>query len=194
MSININEIEIKFQINKINFIKKILKNQKAQFIGRAFEKTIRFDSPDESLEKSGRFLRIRTGFKNVITLKQKISNKKFKEREEIELEISDPKRMRLILENLGFNKVLIMEKYREKWQLNNAEICIDKLPMGIFIEIEGKEKSIKEIVKILGLNFKDRIIVTYWDLWKEFSKKRGIKDDNIIFTSIKKIKTKNANF
>ena len=186
MNSNTHEIEIKFKIDKPNFIRTILKNQKAQFIGRVFERTVRFDAPNRNLEKRGRFLRIRTGFKNIITFKRKIRNKKFKEREEIELEISNPEKMKVILENLGFTKILIMEKYREKWKLNNVEIVIDKLPMGTFIEIEGSKKLIKKIIKILGLNFKDRITETYWDLWKKFSKKQGIKNKNITFTLIKK--------
>lgn len=186
MRINNREIEIKFKIDKADSIRAILKNRKAQFFGRVFQRTVRFDTPNDDLEKRDQFLRTRTGFKNTITFKQKIENKKFKARKEIEFEISDPEKMNAILENLGFTKVLIMEKYREKWRLNNAEIVIDKLPMGTFIEIEGKEKAIKEMVEILRLNFKDRITSTYWDLWKEFSKKKGIKNENITFGSLKK--------
>ncbi len=186
MNNNNKEIEIKFKIDKPDFIRKILRNRKAKFVGKAFEKTLRFDSPDKILEKKNQFLRIRTGFRNVITFKRKIENKQFKEREEIELEIASPQQMKLILENLGFIRILIMEKYREKWRLSNAEIVIDKLPMGTFVEIEGEEKTIKEIVRILGLNFKDRIIKSYWDLWKEFSKKEGIKNENITFNSVEK--------
>jgi len=193
MVTNNHEVEIKFKIINSSFIRKILKKQGAQFIGKAFEKTFRFDTTDKNLEQRGQFLRVRTGFKNVITFKRKIENKKFKEREEIELEISNPEKMRMILENLGFTKILIMEKYREKWRSDDKEIVIDRLPMGMFIEIEGEEKVIKEMVKTLGFDFKDKITGTYWDLWREFSKKEGIKDENIIFTS-KKVKTKNANF
>jgi adenylate cyclase class 2 len=108
----------------------------------------------------------------VITFKRKLKSKNFKEREEIELEISDPEKMEIILKNLGFTKVRIMEKYREKWKLKDTEIVIDKLPMGNFIEIEGKEKSIKKVVNLLGLDFKNRLVCTYWDLWKDFTKKK----------------------
>lgn len=188
------EIELKFRNFDPQVIRKKLKNKGARFVGRVFEKTIRFDTPNSNLEKIGRFLRIRTGFKNTITFKQKIDNRKFREREEIELEISNPEKMKIILERLGFTKVLIMEKHREKWQLRETEVVIDILPMGTFLEIEGTEKSIKEMAKNLGLVLKDKILGTYWDLWKEFSKKKNIKDRNIIFDLIKKIKKTNANF
>ena len=193
MATNNHEIEIKFKIDNPNLIRKILKREKMHFIGKAFEKTFRFDTTDKNLEQRGQFLRVRTGFKNVITFKRKIENKKFKEREEIELEISNPEKMMMILENLGFTKILIMEKYREKWRSDDIEIVIDRLPMGMFIEIEGEEKVIKEMVKTLGFDFKDRITGTYWDLWREFSKKENIKDENIIFNSTLRRKNRDEN-
>jgi len=178
------EIELKFKIDKPGLFREKLKGKGAKFLGKTFERTIKFDTKNGSLIKQRKFLRIRTGFKNTITLKRKTKPKdeEFKEREEIELEISNPKEMEIILENLGFTKKWIMEKYREKYQLKNAEIVIDRLPkMGNFIELEGTKKIIKQIAKILGLNFKDRITATYWGLWKDYCKKHGIKDENIIF-------------
>jgi predicted adenylyl cyclase CyaB len=182
------EIEIKFKIKKPNLIREKLKNLKAEFIGKAFERTIKFDTQDEHLKRQGKFLRIRTGFKSVITLKRKPSKLKrgFKEREEIEIEISDPIEMEKILENLGFIKKWIMEKYREKWILGNVEVVIDKLPkMGYFVEIEGSKKAIQKTAKILGLDLKNGITATYWDLWKDYCKRKGIKEENIIFNKRK---------
>jgi adenylate cyclase class IV len=77
------EIEIKFKIKKPNLIREKLKNLKAEFVGKVFERTIKFDTEKENLKEQGKFLRIRTGFKNVITFKRKISkfDKDFKERE-----------------------------------------------------------------------------------------------------------------
>jgi len=187
------EIELKFKIEKPNLIRKTLQNLKAEFIGKAFERTIKFDTQDEHLRRQGKFLRIRTGFKNVITFKKKIdkTDKDFKEREEIEIEISNPTEMEKILENLGFAKKWIMEKYREKWILGKVEISIDKLPrMGYFIEIEGKKRAIQNTAKILELDFKNKITATYWDLWKDYCQREGIKEENIIFKNGSKKITK----
>lgn len=178
---NNREIEVKFKIANHGVIRKILIKNKAQFIGRAFEKTVRFDTPRGALQKDCKFLRLRSGFKNVITFKRKIKNNRFKEREEIELEISDLKKMKLILESLGFTRVLIMEKYREKWRLQDVEIVLDTLPMGKFIEIEGSKKSIVAAVKMLNLNFRNRIISSYWDIWKEYSRAAKINGEDIVF-------------
>jgi predicted adenylyl cyclase CyaB len=179
------EIEIKFKIKNLNLIKRKLKDKKAKFIGKTLERTIKFDTENKDLEKKGKFLRVRTGFKNVITFKRKIKRKdtKFKEREEIELEISEPEKMKVILENLGFTKKWMMEKYREKWILGDAEIVIDKLPeMGNFLEIEGNKKSIQKTAKLLGLRLADGITATYWGLWEDYCQRKGIeKEENIIF-------------
>jgi len=178
------EIEIKFKIDKPDLIREKLKEARAKFIGKAFERTIKFDTKNDDLEKQEKFLRVRTGFENVITFKKKINkvDKNFKEREEIEVEISDPEKMKKILENLGFTKKWVMEKYREKWILGDAEIVIDRLPkMGNFIEIEGSKKAIQKTAKILGLDLKNGITATYWGLWEDYCQKRGIKEENIIF-------------
>jgi adenylate cyclase class 2 len=119
----------------------------------------------------------------VITFKKKINkvDKDFKEREEIEIEISNPKEMEMILAELGFTKKWIMEKYREKWQWGSAEVVIDRLPFGNFIEIEGSKKSIQKAAKLLGLRLADGITATYWGLWEDYCQRKGIKEENIIF-------------
>ena len=178
------EIEIKFKIKKPDLIRKKLKEKGAKFVGKAFEKTVRFDTKNGDLKKEGKFLRVRTGFKNVITFKKKINKtgKIFKEREELELEISEPEKMKVILENLGFTKKWVMEKYREKWQWGSVEIVIDKLPkMGNFIEIEGSKKAIEKAAKLLGLRLANGITATYWGLWEDYRKTYGLKNENIIF-------------
>jgi adenylate cyclase class IV len=94
--------------------------------------------------------------------------------------------MEKILENLGFTKKWIMEKYREKWILGNVEVVIDKLPkMGYFVEIEGSKGAIQKTAKILGLDLKKGITATYWGLWNDYCKRKVIKEENIIFNKRK---------
>ena len=175
------EIEVKFKIQKPEDLVKLLKKLKADFKGKAFERTVRFDTPNFALEKEGKFLRLRSGFKNVITFKAKIENAKFQEREEIELEVQDQERMGLILNKLGLTENKIMEKYRQKWNLDNTEIVIDKLPMGDFIEIEGSESAIRKVIIKFGLDFRDSIAKTYWDIWADYCKENKINEENIVF-------------
>ena len=179
------EIELKFKIGNPILNRERLKKLSAKFIGKAFERTIRFDTKNKELEKEGKFLRVRTGFKNTITFKKKIekSDKRFREREEIEFEISDPKKMQVILENIGFTRKLIMEKYREKWQWGSAEIVIDRLPFGYFIEIEGSGKAILKTINSMELDFQDKITDTYWGLWEVIVKNIILKTRILFFNN-----------
>lgn len=127
---------------------------------------VRFETPGGDLERTGRFLRVRTGFASVVTFKQKLGkDTKFKVRKEIELAVEDPKKMEQLIEGLGFTKRWIMEKYREKWQVLGVEVVIDKLPFGTYMEIEGSRTSIKNVVAKLGLNMADGLIDGYNELW-----------------------------
>lgn len=174
------EREIKIKIkNPYSFIKKIEK-QGAKFLGFTKQTTYRFDTKTKDLEKQGKFLRTRTGFKSTITLKKKIGlDKKVKLRKEIELEISDIKAMNKILKELGFNCLRVMEKYRAKWKYKGLEITLDELPFGIFCEIEGPEKMINRFLKKIHKDKAKRITETYWKLHKKQNKK------DIIFKSYK---------
>ena len=66
--------------------------------------------------------------------------------------------------------------------------------MGKFIEIEGRKEQIEGVSKVLGLKFEERIVKNYRELWEEFCKEKGIKDENkdenITFASVKKLKYK----
>lgn len=175
------EIEIKFKVLDLNVIAEQLEKIGLQTQGQVFEKTWRFDTPNNDLEKAGKFLRLRNGIKKTLTFKRKVANKEFKEREEIELEISDLEKIKKIFENLGYTKILIMEKYRQKWSGQGVEICLDKMPMGNYIEIEGKREAIKEMVAKLSFDLNKKIVATYWDLWREYAKEHNIDNENIIF-------------
>jgi len=179
------EVEIKFRVRNFRKIKEILKSKGGKFVGKAFERTVRFDTPKNNLAAKGLFLRVKTGFKNVITVKQRLAkqDRAFKERKEIEFEISDPKKMEIILKLLGFGKLKIMEKYREKWRFGKCEVVLDRLPFGNFIEIEGGRKAIKKAAKLLGLDFKKSTTAIYWELWRKFKRIHKIKraSEDIIF-------------
>ncbi len=188
------EKEIKLKVNNYESLINSLRKCKAKNLGSAFERTIRFEKNNHGLENEGLFLRVRSGFKNIITLKEKVENGNVHERKEFETEIGNVEIVREIINKLGFSKEMIMEKYRSKYNLEKTELCIDELPFGLFVEIEGNEKDIFETVKKLGLNEDDKILVTYWDLFEEYKKNTG-KDlgENITFPKDYKQKTKLKN-
>lgn len=174
------EKEIKLKINNIEGVVDALRRSGAIFIGGALEKTIRFDTKAQEYEKQGKFLRVRSGFSNTITLKEKINNaeKSVRARKETEFEIEDIDKMCYILNVLGLDYTRTMEKYRQHWKLDNCNVTLDELPFGIFMEIEGEENEIFKICNKLGLNKDDKILVTYWELWAEISDNKDIIFDS----------------
>lgn len=176
------ETEIKIELKDIDLILDLLK-KKAVFEGKTFQRTIRMDTPNMDLEKKKIFLRVRSGFKNIVTLKiNKKKTDKFFQRDEYETEVKDVNLLSEIFSLLGFNKKLVMEKYRAIFKYQETTLCLDELPFGIFLEIEGKEDDITKVIKELNLGLEKKIIVSYWDLFTKYKKENNILDQkNIIF-------------
>ena len=169
--INISK-EVKLKIKDKNQIIKKLKSKNAVLIGGCKETSTRYDDKKESYEKKGEFIRLRSGLKNTITLKEKVDEEdsKILTRNDIEIEVDNLKGIKYILKKLGLNPVYTMEKYRLKWLYNENEIDIDELLFGCFLEIHGKENEIWKILEELELKKEDIIEGTYWDIFEEFKK------------------------
>src|SRR2546426_12632943 len=101
----------------------------------------------ETLDVTRSVLRLRRiGDRGVLTYKESLPPRlDMKHRREDETCVDDPDAMELILDALGFAPALVYEKRRETWRLEQTEIVIDELPFGLFMEIEGSEKDIREI-------------------------------------------------
>lgn len=178
------EKEVKYHItDPIALIDK-LKEQNAIFSGYHLERTIRVDKPGWELSNAGTFIRLRSGFKNTLTLKEaRKKESEVSERMEIEVEIDDVGLCQKLLQEIGLTESLIMEKYRMLWKIKDTLITIDELPFGIYAEIEGSIQSIKVISELLGLKYEERIIITYWEIYEELMKASHQKeyDPNIVF-------------
>src|SRR5687767_4564554 len=74
-----------------------------------------------------------------------------KSREELEVNVDDPDTMRTIFARLGFALTLEYPKVRETWRLGTVEIALDKLPFGLYGEIEGPLDDIRSVADALGL-------------------------------------------
>ena len=180
------EIEIKVAVSNIEAFEKKVMALDPQVIAEVLERTIRFDNDTGDLEKKGIFVRVRSGSKNIWTVKKKIKDAgeadKYFQRNEWEVEISDLETARQMLKVLGFEQEFIMEKYRKKFILPEAEITIDRLPFGVYAEIEADKDVIDNLSKMLELDDLERITVTYWHLHDEYNKVHGLSERNIIFS------------
>jgi adenylate cyclase class 2 len=133
------ETEVKFHLTDVEPVRNTIIKLGADSKGRVFETNLRYENKNNDLIKSKSLLRLRKDTKTTLTFKSGLESEdnEFKSLRELEVEVSDFNRMKLILEALGFHKEQIYEKYRETLILNGTTLCIDAMPFGNFLEIEG---------------------------------------------------------
>lgn len=172
------ETEIKIELSDPRSVIQKLRENGAVFLGAAKEKTIRIDTKSCDLEEKGLFLRVRGGFSNTITLKEKVGeDTTTRNRLETEFEIEDIDNMIYIFKRIGFNYIRELDKYRTMWSFQQVSIVIDELPFGIYMEIEGNEDQIKAVKQELDLMSESSVIETYW----EINEKKNPNNSSIIF-------------
>ena len=96
-----------------------------------------------------------------------------KQQREEETAVADAEAMEAILAALGFTPALVYEKRRQTWRLGNTEVVIDVLPFGLFMEIEGSEKEIARVEKLLEAEAVPAVMETYPALTAQLGRKRG---------------------
>jgi adenylate cyclase class 2 len=132
----------------------------------------------ESLEMGNSVLRLRRiGKRGILTYKQRFpSNSDIKHQREDETRVDDPDAMEAILDALGFVASLVYEKRRQTWTLGKTEVVIDELPFGLFMEIEGAEKDIRDIESQLAIKRLRAESATY----PQLTQKHGTDHDGVV--------------
>jgi adenylate cyclase class IV len=171
--------QVKFLLDDFCSMSYNLVANDAVFIGGSFETTTRYDTINDKYSNEGIYVRTKSGFRNTLTLKEKSDdfNNNLFSRYITEIEIENIEDITYILEKIGLNKKIIMEKYRMNWILDGINLSIDELPFGIYLEIKGSDEEIKRIIKKLNIKSK-RINITYWDIYEKDYKK---SEDDIKF-------------
>ena len=96
------------------------------------------------LDTRGAVLRLRkTENKTLLTYKEGIRvNSHVKQKIEFETEVADVDETEKIIGALGYRLSIVYEKHRKTFHLGDAEIVLDELPFGLFMEIEGTLEAI----------------------------------------------------
>ena len=97
-----------------------------------------FNHPSRDFAETDEAVRIRSiGDRHYLTYKGPKLSAKTKSRVEEEVSIADAETGRKILTALSFTEVLLVEKKREVYKLNEIEICLDTIEgLGSFVELE----------------------------------------------------------
>lgn len=161
------EIEVKFVLDDLAAMRRRVVDMGAVLkTPRTYESNVTYDTVEGRLRQDGRLLRLRRDRRNVLTYKEPLAHEDadFKVRREFEVEVSDFAQAQAIVERLGFAASMRYEKYRETFTYAGAEIVLDELPVGNFMEIEATREQIRGITAALGLDFAARLRSSYGDI------------------------------
>lgn len=150
-----------------------LEESKADFAGEDFEENVIFTGG--VLNDKQAILRLRRiGPKTIMTYKERLPTQSdIKHQVEYETEIADFAAASRIFESLGLTRSLVYEKQRRTWRFDNVEVVLDKLPFGLYMEIEGSIEAIKKAEKQLDIENVEAVRETYPQLTARFGKMNG---------------------
>jgi adenylate cyclase class 2 len=145
--------------------------------GRRLQEDALLDTPDRRLETARAALRVRhESGHSLLTFKGPPLPGPMKLREEHETPVGDGQALMTILQALGLRVVFRYEKYREEFGAEDIVVAIDETPVGVFVELEGNEERITEMVHGLGRTAEDYLTASYRGLflaWREAHPEAG---------------------
>jgi len=179
------EIEIKLPVPSAAKGRRMLRAAGFQiFHRRVFEANTLFDTPSHSLRRAGSLLRVReAGPQGILTYKGPPIPGKHKEREELEVEISDPRRFIDLLSRVGFQPKLRYEKHRTEFRRPHQAglAMLDETPIGVFLELEGHPAWIDRNARALGFRESDYITLSYLELYRRYCRQHGLSPGHMTF-------------
>jgi len=165
------EIEAKLKVDSIKQIEDRLKQLGAEFIEEQQQTDYYFDDENRTLTKADKCLRlrreiVRNSETRFLTYKGPKQKDNYKKRKEIEIKITTPDAVRILLNELGYKIACTVGKKRIIWKFQNCIVALDSLPsLGSFVEIEGPDnRQIENVQKKLELHNLKHITQSYAEL------------------------------
>ena len=177
------ETEVKFYLADLASVRDCILELGARSRGRFFESNIRFEDAGRTLKKRKSLLRLRRDQSVSLTYKSTPphENGQFKILNELEVEVSNFDTMNRILEELGFHPEQVYEKWRETLVLNRTHFCLDSMPYGDFIEIEGPRQEIRKFAARLDLAWNRRILLNYLQIFERLKEELHLEFSDLTF-------------
>jgi adenylate cyclase, class 2 len=181
------EIEVKFFLPDLERIRKNILKLGARSLGRFFEVNIRFEDNEKTLIKKNALLRLRRDNRITLTYKSEpaLDDLNFKIFRELEVEVGNFDVMKSILTSLGFRSEQVYEKWRETLVLHDTHFCLDTMPFGTFLEIEGHRETIPEMAREIGLDWEDRILFNYLKIFDVLKQQENLSFSDVTFENFK---------
>ena len=176
------ERELKFPCSDLNSLREHLQTAEAEKVSASsLEDNLIFDRNGE-LASAGCLLRLRFDDRGAcLTYKGPATYEEgVKIREEIETEVDKPMELRAILENLGYAKVQRYQKYREEWRLGGVIVCLDRTPVGDFVEFEGDAAA--KLAKRFGLDPQTAERRSYLKIYQDHRELEPTAPEEMVFS------------
>ena len=176
------ETELKFAVADLAMVRGRL-----QAIGATslrppvFEENVLYDDAEGSIGRRHELLRVRRSDDVRLTWKQPVRDPRFKVRREVEVRVDDFEAMSAILEGLGYRPVRRYQKEREAWHWRDAEILLDRTPIGAFVEIEAQPDEIEAAAAALGLDVAQGLTASYLTIYAAYCRERGLEPGDMVF-------------
>ncbi len=185
------EIEAKLLVDDLDAVRARLDADAGAQLARPrqYEYNIRYEDAAESLTPAGIVLRLRQDDRVRLTYKARAAQVSAgaHTRFEAEVDVSDFETMDLILKRLGYRESVIYEKYRTTYTLAGAEVVLDEMPFGAFVEVEGAPEAIEEAIAQLGLEDAPRFTVGYMLLFDYVKDNLGLSFRDLSFENFRGI-------
>jgi adenylate cyclase, class 2 len=152
---------------------------------RVFEANTLFDSARGALRRKGSLLRVReAGPLGILTYKGTEAAGKYKDREELEVEVSDPRRLSEMLARLDFVPTFRYEKYRTEYRRPGEAglATLDETPIGAYLELEGTPGWIDRSARRLGFAESDYSTASYYGLYADYCHRHGLRPTHMTFS------------
>ncbi len=178
------EIEIKFALrDRHELVRKLHEIGGQRLYPETFEDNIVLDRRGE-LRTKGALLRVRKfGKYSIVTYKGPMSIEGgVKSREEVQTGVESFELAIQLLDSLGYKPVFRYQKFREVWHVRDAEVVIDRTPIGEYFEIEGPLEHIRSLAAELGMEMEQAIRSTYADLYRQTRRTRADLPNDMVFS------------
>lgn len=185
------EIEVKFLLKDYSaLMQKISALHLPCSQERIHEFNLRYDLPDGSLVAQKQVLRLRKDTQARLTFKGPgVMEEDVLLRKEIEVEVSDFDTTNRLLEALGYQVVMMYEKFRANYLMDNLVLSVDETPLGLFIELEGESPAqVRKAADALGLDWEARINLSYSALLNIFNQSSGHTFRDLSYAAFQDIK------
>lgn len=189
------EIEVKFLLKDLTaLIQKIDQLNLSCTQKRVHEFNLRYDLPDGRLVAKKQVLRLRQDTQALLTFKGPgVLDEGVLLRKEIEVSVSDFDTARRLLKALGYQVIMMYEKYRANYLMDGVILSVDETPFGLFIELEGESPAqVKSAASLLGLDWRQRINLSYSALLDQYNKNTKNVFRDLTFEAFEGLKVTSA--